>query len=80
MAGPGGRRPGVPRLQQVRGGVGTVWGCVGGVRFLGWWMGDPSERRDEQGRAGSRSRELIPGGARALGGQQGRVGARELQL
>lgn len=50
--GAGGRRPGVPRLQQVRGCVGGVWGVCG---FSGVMDGGP-ERRDEQGRGGSREK------------------------
>lgn len=54
------RRPRVPRLQQVRGCVAGVWGVCG---FSGVMDGGP-ERRDEQGRGGSREKgraALIPG-------------------
>lgn len=69
VAGAGGRRPGVPRLQQVRGGVGSV-GCVGCV-VLGVVEGGPERCRDEQGsrsREGQSSSRAEPG---ALGGAAG---------
>lgn len=69
--GAGGRRPGVPRLQQVRGCVGGVWGVCG---FSGVMDGGP-ERRDEQGReaAGRREGSAHPGmRPGALGGAAGR--------